>query len=528
MTAEPAPAVLLPYQQEAIRLSHQTKLFVSEKSRRTGMTYGFAADAVTTAATAGTGENGGRNVFYIAYKLEMTREFIGYCSTFAKAFGRAADVGEFLWTEDGKSEIKAFRIDFPSGHSIVALSGRPRSLRGMQGDVIIDEAAFLDDLPGMVNAAMALTMWGGRIIVISTHDGADNPFNVLIEEIRAGKRKGVVHRLTLTDALAQGLYKRICVRTGEKWSPEAEADWEASLRAYYADGAGQELDVIPSKGSGIYFARATVAAAMAEGPQIVRLRLPDGFELKPQTWRTMYMQQLFDEQVKPVLATFDPRRRSYVGGDCGRKHDLSVFAFGQEDDLLNLHARLTVEIRNCPFREQEQLLRLCMVGVPLFTAAKFDARGLGWSLAEAMQSDFGFERVEAVQTSQQTYLDGMPKLRSRIEDRRMVLPLDEAVRDDFTVVKLVRGVPMVVERTKDRGGDEGDKRHGDSVIAYMYLTMAADADVQVIEFASTGQSRASIAGMTAGSAGALSESTAFGITEHGFGSVAGRHDMQGF
>lgn len=524
MTSGDTPAVLLPYQQEAIRLSHQHQLFVSEKSRRTGLTYGFAADAVTEAAAA----TGGQNVFYIAYNHDMTREFVNYCGDFAKAFGRAAEIGEFLWTEDGKNEIKAFRIDFPSGHSIVALSSRPRSLRGMQGMVIIDEAAFHDDLPGLIDAAMALTIWDGRVVVISTHNGADNPFAVLIEDIRSGKREGVVQRLTLKDALAQGLYKRICLRTGKTWSPEAEAAWEKSLRKRYGEGAAQELDVIAARGSGIYFARATVAAAMAEGPQIVRLRLPDGFELKPQTWRTMYMQQLFEEQVRPVLATFDPRRRTYVGGDCGRKHDLSVFAFGQEDDLLNLHARLTIEIRNCPFREQEQLLRLCMVKVPLFTAAKFDARGLGWSLAEAMQSDFGFERVEAVQTSQQTYLDGMPKLRSRIEDRRMVLPIDEAVRDDFTVVKLVRGVPMVVERTKDRGGDEGEKRHGDSVIAYMYLAMAADADVQVIEFASTGQARESISGITGPSAGPLSESTAFSITDHGFGSVAGRHDMQGF
>ncbi|MEI6417494.1 MAG: terminase family protein [Sphingomonadales bacterium] len=525
MTSTAAPAVLLPYQQEAIRLSHQHQLFVSEKSRRTGLTYGFAADAVTTAAAAG---KDGKNVFYIAYNLEMTREFVGYCADFAKAFGRVAEIGEFLWTEDGKNEIKAFRIDFPSGYSIVALSSRPRSLRGMQGNVIIDEAAFHEDLDGLLAAAQALTMWGGHIVVISTHQGADNPFNVLVEEIRSGKTEGVVQRLTLADALEQGLYKRMCLKAGTIWTPEAEAAWETSLRKRYRGNDAEELDVMPSRGSGIYFARATVAAAMAEGPQIVRLRLPDGFELKPQIWRTMYMQQLFDEQVRPILATFDPRRRTYVGGDCGRKHDLSVFAFGQEDEFLNLHARLTIELRNCPFREQEELLRLCMVKVPLFTAAKFDARGLGWSLAEAMQSDFGFERVEAVQTSQQTYLDGMPKLRSRIEDRRMVLPLDDAIRDDFTVVKLVRGVPTVVERTKDRGGDEGEKRHGDSVIAYMYLTMAADADVQVIEFASTGQTRASFSGMTTGSAGALSEHTAFGITDHGFGSVAGRHDMQGF
>jgi phage FluMu gp28-like protein len=52
-------------------------------------------------------------------------------------------------------------------------------------------------------------------------------------------------RLTLADALADGLFKRICLRTGQEWSPEAEAKWEASLRKRYGDAAEEELDVIP-------------------------------------------------------------------------------------------------------------------------------------------------------------------------------------------------------------------------------------------------------------------------------------------
>ncbi|SUJ08291.1 Mu-like prophage FluMu protein gp28 [Sphingomonas paucimobilis] len=178
-------SVLLPYQIEAIELSRTTKLFVSEKSRRTGLTYGFAADAVMIASPAERPQN----VFYLAYNKDMTREFIGYCADFAKAFNQAASASdEFLFDDGSERGILSLRIDFPSGKSIVALSSKPRSLRGMQGSVIIDEAAFHDDLDGVIKAAMALTMWGGRVVVISTHDGADNPFAELIENIRAGKR----------------------------------------------------------------------------------------------------------------------------------------------------------------------------------------------------------------------------------------------------------------------------------------------------------------------------------------------------
>lgn len=510
------PGLLLPYQQEAIRLSNENQLFVSEKSRRTGLTYGFAADAVMQAAA-----EAGRNVFYIAYNLEMTREFIGYCGDFAKAFDRVASTpAEFLWTEDGKSEIKAFRIDFPSGYSIVALSSKPRSLRGMQGNVIIDEAAFHDDLDGLLASAQALTMWGGHIAVISTHNGADNPFNVLIEEIRAGKTEGVVQRLTLADALAQGLYKRICMRTGKEWSPEAEAAWEASLRKRYRGNDAEELDVIASQGSGVYLARAVVAAAMGPGPVVKRLRLPAGFELRSPAERTSYVEDWFEAEIRPVLANFDPRRRSYFGGDFGRTADLTSLAFGQEDEFLTLVARLTVELRNCPYREQEWLMRAILTRLPLFSAGKGDGRNMGGPMMEALQTDFGFDRIESVQATAKTYLDGMPKLKSRIEDRRMLLPLDESIRDDFTVLKLVRGVPMVVDRTDSKADGAKGKRHGDTLIAYMNLVMAADEPAQDLDFASTGQSRASIGG--------TDDADAFGITDRGFGTIGGRVDMGGY
>ena len=46
--------------------------------------------------------------------------------------------------------INAFRIKFASGFEIMALSSAPRGLRGKQGVVIIDEAAFVDQLGTMV------------------------------------------------------------------------------------------------------------------------------------------------------------------------------------------------------------------------------------------------------------------------------------------------------------------------------------------------------------------------------------------
>lgn len=503
--------VLLPYQIRAIQESHKHQMFVEEKSRRTGLTYGFAADAVLTASP----ETGAQDVFYIAYNLDMTREFIGYCGEFTKKFDQTGTESTFLFDDGSEQGIKAFRIDFPSGKSIVALSSKPRSLRGKQGVVIIDEAAFHDQLEELLKAAIALHMWGGRTVVISTHDGADNPFNLLIEEIRAGRRKGHVERLTLKDALAQGLYKRICLRTGKKWTPEAEAKWEADLRATYGDAADEELDVVPARGSGTYLPRATIEAAMAPRP-VLRLTCKDDFSRRDLDWRRDFIDEWLESNMFPLLEKMSPDRYVYFGQDFARSSDLSAIAVGQYDELANLDCHFMLEMRNTPFREQEQILRYICDNVALFAAAKMDARGNGQQLAETMVDLYGEDRIEAVMASDKTYLAMMPRLKARIEDRTIIIPKSEAIAEDLRCIKQVRGVPKIPERKVDKSDGAKGKRHGDTAIALMHLVAAADEDVGPVELHTTGQRRPT--------------AEATDLTDIGFGTVRRRdaEDISGF
>lgn len=184
------PAVLLPHQQEAVAVIDAHEVVVIEKSRRIGLTWGVGSSATLYASAARSA--GGMDVLYIGYILDMAREFIDVCAMWARSYGLAAsEVGEALFRDtraDGSSDdILAFRIVFASGFEIMALTSRPRSLRGRQGMVIIDEAAFHDALGEVLKAALALLMWGGKVVVISTHDGDLNPFNLLCEEIRKGQ-----------------------------------------------------------------------------------------------------------------------------------------------------------------------------------------------------------------------------------------------------------------------------------------------------------------------------------------------------
>ncbi len=163
--------VLLAYQKRWIADTSQLK--IAEKSRRTGLTWAEAADGVLTAAAARNA--GGTNHFYVGSNKEMAREFIDAAAMWAKAFNKAAgEIQEEIFRdEDEDKDILTFAIYFDSGFKIQALSSNPSNLRGMQGNVTIDEAAFHDRLGEVLKAALALTMWGAKVRLISTHNGAD-------------------------------------------------------------------------------------------------------------------------------------------------------------------------------------------------------------------------------------------------------------------------------------------------------------------------------------------------------------------
>jgi phage FluMu gp28-like protein len=274
----PKGDLLLGYQQRTVDLLFAgTALIVIEKSRRIGLTWGVAGFAALKAASSVAA--GGQNVWYMGYDKDMTLEFIEVCAMWARAFGLVAgemEEEEVLYVDDNGKEqgVKAFSIRFASGFRITALPSVPRALRGKQGIVIIDEAAFHKNVDEVIKSAMALLIWGGQVVVISTHDGVSNPFNVLLEEIRAGKRKGVPLKITFRDAMEAGLYERVALVAQTKGTELAPKEqWEADIRAAYGDDAGEELDCVPKMGSGALISLEDILACEHEDAGIAELYL---------------------------------------------------------------------------------------------------------------------------------------------------------------------------------------------------------------------------------------------------------------
>jgi phage FluMu gp28-like protein len=514
-----APAVLLPYQQAWIADHAQVK--ICEKSRRIGLSWAEAADdALTAAAAAGAGGDDG---WYIGYNREMAEEFIRDVAFWSRHYALAAsEIGEEVFRDEDR-DILTYVIRFASGFRVTALSSRPSNLRGKQGIVVIDEAAFHDDLDGLIKAAMALLMWGGKVRIISTHDGELNDFNELILDVRAGKKPYSVHRIEFRQAVAQGLYKRICMSTGKQWSQAAEEEWVAQMYAFYGDHAAEELDVIPSSGSGAYLTRAMIEAVMQPDIPVIRYEQTDAFALLPARIREAEVRDWCDAQLAPVIAAMPQNFDTYLGGDFARSGDLSVYWPLMQTRELVLTTPFTVELRNVPFEQQRQIAFYIGDRLPRFRAGAFDARGNGQYLAEVMMQRYGAGRIEPVMLSTEWYRNNMPRVKAAIEDKTFVMPRDADTLADYRSLKVDKGVAKVPENARTRGSD-GRNRHGDSAIAGALAIYAATTmEPAPIEFQSLGRPRAGHLIDSAFAGGRMAP-----IRDAGFGVVGGGNDFRGF
>lgn len=433
-----------------------------EKSRRIGASYCEAFDSVMEAAPSK--EDGGQNTYYLSYNKEMTQQFVKDCAFWAKVLNVVAGDMEEVVLKDEDKDVTVYRIRFASRSEIWGMPSEPRSLRSKQGRVIIDEAAFVENLKELLKAAFALLMWGGCVRILSTHNGDDNPFNELIEDIRAGKKTYSLHRTTLDDALDAGLYRKICEVREITWTQELENQWRTALIADYGDDSDEELFCIPSTGTGTYLTRNMIESVMDPDIPVVRWEPPaKDFVDWPLDRAFRETQDWCEEVLGPLLEKLDPALRSFFGQDFGRDADLSVVWPLQETRTLDLVTPFVLELRNCPFRTQRQILFYLVSRLPRFAGGALDARGNGQQLAEEARQEYGAERIEQVMLSESWYRENMPRLKREFEDRTWTIPRDALVMDDLRLIKKIRGTPRVPDqRTSDK---KGNKRHGDAAVA---------------------------------------------------------------
>lgn len=524
--------VLMRHQAEVLKLKQS--IIAVPKGRRTGITFAKALDSTLTAASRRSA--GGDNVFYIGDTKEKGLEFIGYCAKFSRVIAEAQGQGvssieEFLFEdqdEKGNSRyINAYRIRFSSGFQITALSSRPANIRGLQGIVIIDEAAFHADVQGVLDAATALLIWGGKIFVISSHNGKNNPFNQFCRDIEEGRYGDDATTMTITfdDAVGNGLFERVCMMKREKPTAEGKEIWYKRIRASYGPRKAamrEELDAIPRDGSGVAIPGIWIEAAMPEERPVLRLVLDDDFASKPTEEREAWVEQWIKDNLDPVLEQLDPTLRHIFGQDFARHRDFSIIKPLAITAGLRRICPFMVEMHKVPTRQQEQILWHIIRRLPNFRGGAMDATGPGQTLAEYTADEFGHEVIHQVTLSRSWYGLWMPKMVQWFEDGVIEVPRDENVEQDLRAIVDIDGIKMVPDVRKRDLKEPELFRHGDAAIA---LALACFASLNQcapipIDYQSTGTR--TLAGNT------FTSSPAGQRTTRGFGTVRGGNDFGGF
>lgn len=197
--------LFLPYQLKWI--NDKAKMAICEKTRRNGITFAESYRAVQ--GIFDNIRNGTpRNYNYIAQKESSATEFLKDVIKFAALFNQACKAVNSRPICDLAKATQEI-VPFVDGSVIRRFSSNPDSLRGMKGDLTIDEAAFAPDGQALENAAFPITDTmgsSGNLRIISTHNGSSSWFNRILEEVKSGRRPGwSLHRYDIYDSIKDGM-----------------------------------------------------------------------------------------------------------------------------------------------------------------------------------------------------------------------------------------------------------------------------------------------------------------------------------
>jgi phage FluMu gp28-like protein len=303
---------------------------------------------------------------------------------------------------NSESLIKASTMVFRHGSRVMAVPGRPDTVRGFSANIVLTEFAFFEDpdatwraiLPSITNP-----MRGGlkKCRLVTTPNGVGNKAHELWRKnYQVEGAKWSCHHVDIHEAAAQGLPVDVAELRAALDDPEG---WAQEYELNFLDQATVLLPydlIVP-----------------CENPLATAVCAPEFFQAGE----------------APV----------YCGVDFGRKRDLTVCWTAEVIGGVLVMTREVLELRQMSTPDQLDALR------PRFKRARkvcldYTGPGIGLGdLAVARQEGFGeykpeehkYGKIELCTFTHKLKLELFPALRVAFEQKKLAIPVSRAIREDL-------------------------------------------------------------------------------------------------
>jgi len=372
--------LLLSYQQRMLKAISEHKYSIFMYARQTGKSFAVALWAVLRAL-----EKSNHLVAIISPTERQSKELMEKVKRhveFLKVVG--AEYGEKFF-EDAK--ISVLEVKFPNGSRIVGLPANPDGVRGLTGDIVLEEAAFFQDGFKVYQAIFpSITRSKDyKLVVISTPKGKLNLFYHLWT---SAENNDLWYRekLTIYDAVAEGL--NVDVEVLRKGIPSDEM-WRSEYLCEFVDEA-----------------EAFIPYELIQFCEAEDVREKDIRKLQGEI---------------------------FIGVDIGRRHDYTAIAIVEKlGDVLYL--RNMEILKQVPFAEQFAILRH-LAGYARKMA--IDETGIGMQLAEELTRLYGELKIIPVYFTAKAKEEMATRLKTKFQDKLIRIYPDPDLREDLHSVRKI-------------------------------------------------------------------------------------------
>ena len=186
-------------------------------------------------------------------------------------------------------------------------------------------------------------------------------------------------RLTATfdDAVANGLYERVCFMKGTPPTLEGKQAWYSKIRNGYGvrkAAMREELDAIPRDGNGVCLPGVWIEQAMVlPDSAVLRLTLDEDFVLKSPAEREAWVADWIERNLVPALARLDKNVRHVFSHDYARHRDFSIWGATALTTGMRRQVPLVIEMHKVPYAQQKQITWYAIERLPRRCGGAMDA-----------------------------------------------------------------------------------------------------------------------------------------------------------